>query len=159
ERSQLLDLAAVGPGPVQVDGRVDVELAAQPRDAVLVDLDDLEVAHPAAVVREDLLHHHLSPFTSRPKRSRSRSSRLRRRTSAGSKPSLPRTSMPNSPDANGNTISPTVFRRKCGTLTLRNSPALVPSRSSEPTLPNMLSIARCASSSSGRSPARSSSSK
>src|SRR5262249_28295121 len=50
------DLARVVPRPVQIERHVDVELSAQLGDLVLVDVDDLEVAHVAPVFREDLVH-------------------------------------------------------------------------------------------------------
>jgi hypothetical protein len=53
---QLLDLAAVVPRPVQVDRHVDVELAPEVRDAVLVDVHHLEVAEVPPILRQDLVH-------------------------------------------------------------------------------------------------------
>ena len=56
ERAQLLDLARVRPGPTQIDGHVDVELAAQRGDPSLVELHHLEVAETAAMLCENLVH-------------------------------------------------------------------------------------------------------
>src|SRR5204863_35378 len=122
ERAQLLDLAGVRPGPVEIDRHVDVELAAQRGDPSLVELDDLEVPEAPAVVCEDLVHAVQPPCATSPKRSRSRTSRLRRRTSAASKMSLPRTSAPNSADAKGKTTIPIKLSSRCCTFVARKSP-------------------------------------
>src|SRR5262249_49098873 len=106
ESAQLLDLAAVLPGPVQLERHVDVELLAQPLDLGLVDeLDHLEVADRAAIVLENHLHQRVPPdpgvwgATTRPRCSSARTSALRRRTSLAENSGRPSISLPKSPEA------------------------------------------------------------
>src|SRR5262249_42716931 len=56
EGAELLDLAGIAPGPVEIDRYVDVDLVPQLGDALLVDLDELEVPQPSTVFREELFH-------------------------------------------------------------------------------------------------------
>src|SRR5262249_20274178 len=167
ERAQIFGVARVVPGPMEIDRAVDVQLLAQRVHPVFVYLDHLEAADATTVLCQQFLIHGLvlslvwgydSRCAIRPKRRKSRTSRLRRRTSAASNRSLPTTVLPNSPDANGNSVIPTSVSSRCCTLAARSRPLLIPSRSRAPALPKMRAITSLTWSSSGVSPGRSSSS-
>jgi hypothetical protein len=59
EVAELLDLVAVLPGPLQIEGHVDVELTAQARHLLLVDeLDDFELAQQTPLLGQNLFGRH-----------------------------------------------------------------------------------------------------
>src|SRR5262249_57246383 len=113
EGAQLLDLAAVLPGPVQLERHVDVELRAQPLDLGLVDeVDHLEAADRAAVVLENRLHQRgppereVSGAATRPWWSSARTSGLRRRTSLPGGSGRPTIPPPHFPQGEGEAGGP-----------------------------------------------------